>query len=230
MHKAQNLMTPILGSIETLNSYGLEVVSGIIMGLDTDTPDTPRRIRDFAEASQIPLLTINLLQALPRTPLWDRLAAEGRLVDDDALESNVVFKQPYAEVVEGWRACIAAAYEPEALFARFEHQIGATYGHRLAPVRTVRWADLKRGVAILARTLWTCGVRSSYRRAFWAFAWPRLKALDIERVISVGTVAHHLISFAREATQGRQNASFYSRKADRARPAPTPIMAEADAV
>jgi radical SAM superfamily enzyme YgiQ (UPF0313 family) len=230
MHKAQNLMTPILGSIETLNSYGLEVVSGIIMGLDTDTPDTPRRILDFAEASQIPLLTINLLQALPRTPLWDRLAAEGRLVDDDALESNVVFKQPYAEVVEGWRACIAAAYEPEALFARFEHQIGATYGHRLAPRRTVRWADLKRGVAILARTLWTCGVRSSYRRAFWAFAWPRLKALDIERVISVGTVAHHLISFAREATQGRQNASFYSRKADRARPAPTPIMAEADAV
>jgi hypothetical protein len=31
-------------------------------------------------------------------------------------------------------------------------------------------------------------------------------------VIAVGIVAHHLISFAREACEGRQNASFYSRR------------------
>ena len=31
---------PMLESIRTLNSYGLEVTSGIILGLDTDTPDT----------------------------------------------------------------------------------------------------------------------------------------------------------------------------------------------
>jgi radical SAM superfamily enzyme YgiQ (UPF0313 family) len=35
---------------------------------------------------------------------------------------------------------------------------------------------------------------------------------DIERVISVGLVAHHLITFARQASAGAQNASFYSRK------------------
>lgn len=212
MHKGHNLMTPILKGVETLNSYGFEVVSGIIMGLDTDGPETPRHILEFVEASQIPLLTINLLQALPRTPLWDRLAREGRLTDDEDLESNVVFRRPYGEVVEGWRRCIAAAYEPTALFARFEHQIEATYAHRLTPPRTVNWADVKRGLAILSRVLWTCGVAASYRREFWAFAWPRLRRLDIERVIAVGTVAHHLISFAREASQGRQNASFYSHK------------------
>jgi hypothetical protein len=227
MHKAHNLMTPILEGVATLNSYGMEVVSGIIMGLDTDAPETARHILEFVEASQIPLLTINLLQALPRTKLYDRLAAEGRLTDDDTLESNVIFRRPYGEVVGGWRECVAAAYEPAALFARFEHQIEATYAHRLVPPRQVRLADVKRGVAILARVLWTCGVTASYRREFWAFAWPRLKLGDIERVIAVGTVAHHLISFAREASQGRQNASFYSGKLARPAASPTPALADA---
>jgi len=50
----------------------MEVVSGIILGLDTDKPETGQNLLEFIEASQIPLLTINLLQALPKTPLWDR--------------------------------------------------------------------------------------------------------------------------------------------------------------
>ena len=54
---------------------GMEVVSGIIMGLDTDTAQTGRNILTFIEASNIPLLTINLLYALPKTPLFDRLQA-----------------------------------------------------------------------------------------------------------------------------------------------------------
>ena len=45
------------------------------------------------------MLTINLLQALPKTPLWDRLKRDGRLLDDDSRESNVVFLRPHDEVV-----------------------------------------------------------------------------------------------------------------------------------
>jgi hypothetical protein len=43
-------------------------------------------------------------------------------------------------------------------------------------------------------------------------AWPALKALDIDEVIHVSLVAHHMISYAREAEAGFQNASFYSPK------------------
>ena len=210
MDKAHNMMVPILEGVKTLNGYGMEVVSGIIMGLDTDDRETPETILRFVEASQIPLLTINLLQALPRTRLWDRLEADGRLTDDESLESNVVFLQPYRQVVEGWRECMARAYEPSALFDRFRHQVEATYPHRLPVERKATWKDVKKGLRIISRVLWTCGVAAPYRRAFWDFAWPRLKALDIERVIQVGLVGHHLITFATEAARGAQNASFYS--------------------
>ena len=44
----------------------------------------------------------------------------------------------------------------------------------------------------------------------WKFSLPLLKRGDIERVITVGLVAHHLILFARDASSGQQNASYYS--------------------
>ena len=123
MRKEQNAKIPILESIRTLNSYGLEVTSGIILGLDTDTAETADRLIDFIEASQIPVLTINLLQALPKTPLWDRLAREDRITDDTTLELNVRFVRPYDEVVASWRRCIAHAYDPDRLYERFRHQV-----------------------------------------------------------------------------------------------------------
>jgi radical SAM superfamily enzyme YgiQ (UPF0313 family) len=81
MRKEQNVAVPMLESIRTLNAYGLEVTSGIILGLDTDSDDTESRLKDFIEISQIPMLTINLLQALQKTPLWDRLERAGRNAD-----------------------------------------------------------------------------------------------------------------------------------------------------
>ena len=114
--KEHNNMVPILEAVATLNSYGMEVVSGIILGLDTDTPDSGKHLLEFVEHSQIPLLTMNLLQALPRTPLWDRLKREARLIeDDDERESNVVFRLPYEQVLAMWRECMRVAYRPEAL-------------------------------------------------------------------------------------------------------------------
>src|SRR5205085_11838614 len=121
--KCQNVALSMLESIKILNDYGLEVTSGIILGLDTDSDDTETRLKDFIDISRIPMLTINLLQALPKTPLWDRLNAAGRLETDPGLESNVRFLRPYDEVVGMWRRCIAHANDPERLFARFRHQM-----------------------------------------------------------------------------------------------------------
>jgi radical SAM superfamily enzyme YgiQ (UPF0313 family) len=215
MSKQHNTMVPIYDAVQTLNRYGLEVVSGIILGLDTDTPQSGAALLDFIERSQIPMLTINLLQALPRTPLWDRLKREGRLVEEDDRESNVDFRMPYAEVLAMWRECMARAYQPAAVFARYSHQVEATFPNRLklpnSPQRA-SWRNIRRGLTMLGRLLWKVGVRGDYRREFWAFVLPRLRRGDIEAVIAVGMVAHHLIMFAREAVAGRRNASHYSAK------------------
>lgn len=213
--KDQNLSMPILEAIKTLNRYGMEVVSGIIMGLDTDTPETADRILEFIRVSQIPLLTINLLHALPRTPLWRRLEQEGRLVSDENRESNVEFLMPYEQVVEMWRRCFGTAYEPEFLYQRFAYNVEHTYPNRIQPPNSparVSWANIRKGLTIMANLLTQVGLFGNYRKTFWKMALPALKAGKIEQVIHVGIVAHHLIQFARECTEGAESASFYSQK------------------
>ncbi len=213
MSKQHNMVVPILEGVQTLNSYGLEVVSGIILGLDTDSLEAGEGILEFVDQSEIPLLTINLLQALPKTPLWDRLKREGRLLEDSDRDSNVDFLLPYDHVVSTWRECMGRAYTPEKLFARFEYQVIHTYPNRIKlPNSKERLSlrNIKRGLTMLANIVWQVGIKSDYRREFWKFSLPLLKRGDIERVITVGLVAHHLILFARDASGGQQNASYYS--------------------
>lgn len=212
MKKRQNLRTPLLDSVRTLNSYGLEVVGGIIMGLDSDDERTGRRVLDFVEASQMPMLTINLLHALPGTALWDRLQAEGRLLTDPGeRESNVEFLRPYDKVVATWRDTVVQAFAPEALYRRFAYQIENVYPHRVErPARKPSRAELRRGLTVLGSVAWHVGVRSSYRRLFWRTAVPLVRAGKIPKLVHLATVSHHLTTFAQEVAAGTAEKCFYN--------------------
>jgi radical SAM superfamily enzyme YgiQ (UPF0313 family) len=216
MRKSHNRVMPLLDAVATINGYGMEVVSGIILGLDTDTAGTGASLTEFIDRSHIPVLTINLLQALPKTPLWERLAASGRLDSDPQRDSNVVFARPYGEVLDTWRAAIRHAYSPKALFARYEWNLRQTYPNRIAPPLTrarLSGSNLRRGAMLLAKILLRVGIRGDYRWIFWRFAGKALRAGRVAELIGTALVAHHMIRFARECTEGRQNAAFYADRA-----------------
>jgi hopanoid C-2 methylase len=212
--KGHNNAVPMLDSIKILNSYGLEITSGIILGLDSETPDTEQRLKDFIDLSQIPMLTINLLQALPKTPLWDRLKRDGRLLDDDARESNVVFLRPHEEVVAMWRRSIAYANDPEKLFERFRYQIDATYANRkVTPAKgKLTWNNLRFGAVMASRVLLYLCLLSDFRKPFWRMAKYALRKGQIDGMMGAAFMGYHLIQFTREALRGDQNASYYSAK------------------
>jgi hopanoid C-2 methylase len=215
MRKSHNRVMPLLDAVRAINGYGIEVVSGIILGLDTDTPQTPQNLIDFIDRSHIPVLTINLLQALPKTPLWERLAASGRLALDSGRESNVVFARPYAEVLAGWQVAIRHAFTPAAIYDRFLWHLRHTYPNRFTPpVSRARLnrRNLRRALTLLGRILWRVGICGNYRRVFWRFAWAALRCGRLSEFLAVALVAHHMITFARECDEGRQRASFYARR------------------
>jgi radical SAM superfamily enzyme YgiQ (UPF0313 family) len=222
MRKEQNVASPMMESIRTLNDHGLEVTSGIILGLDTDTEDTESRLRQFIDLSSIPMLTINLLQALPKTPLWDRLARDQRLDHDPARESNVRFLRPYDEVVAMWRRSIAYANDPERLFERFRYQVENTYANRKAVAASgkLTWANLSRAAVMALRILIYLVILSDFRRPYLRAARQALRRGQLDAVVGIAFIGYHLIEFTREALRGEQNASFYSqarkdREADR---------------
>ena len=180
------------------------------------------------------MLTINLLQALPKTPLWDRLKRDGRSARRTIRRSRAtcVFLRPYDEVVAMWRRCIAYANDPERLFARFRHQVDATYVNRkITPAQ--RQAQL--GESVARRWCWrsaSCchiGILSDYRKPFWRAARHALRRGQIDAVFGMGFMRYHLIQFTREALRGEQNASYYSTKLRTASAAPATDLAAAAA-
>jgi hopanoid C-2 methylase len=226
IQKSHNHALPLLDAVATINRYGLEVVSGIILGLDSDTPQTADRLVEFIDASQIPMLTINLLTALPKTPLWRRLEATGRLSDDLTRESNVVFARPYDEVMQDWRRSIRTVFTPEAIYRRFAWNAIHTYPNRLTPPLSrarLSPGNLRRAFIIISRMLLRIGIFGDYRRIFWRMAWPSLRSGRIEQLIHIGIVAHHMIGFARASSIGCENASFFAERPKLAAEAAAPL-------
>ena len=74
----------LLDSVKKIQSYGMEVMAGFIVGFDHDPEDIFERQIDFIRESAIPLAMVGLLTALPDTQLWRRLKKEGRLLTESA--------------------------------------------------------------------------------------------------------------------------------------------------
>jgi radical SAM superfamily enzyme YgiQ (UPF0313 family) len=213
--KTVNLRKPMLDAIDTLNGYGIEVAVGLIMGFDTDTEQTPLAISDFIRASQAPVQAVNILYALPKTPLYESLQKAGRIVCDDHLDSNIQFLQPYEQVVANWRRVIAEAYEPKALYHRYATQAKNTYPHRRRPKNPLLQAtprNLRRAFSIFTRLIWRAGIQAYYRSEFWSMFWSQLRRGSIENIFQIAMVAYHLIYYARDCVDGRMHASNYANR------------------
>ncbi len=214
--KTQNLRTPIQESVDILNSYGIEVASGIIMGMDTDTEETPQAIIDFIKTTHIPIATVNILYALPKTALHDRLIKAGRIVDDTNRDSNIDFLMPYEDLVKNWKRVIHEIYDAEALYARYMYQVEKTFPHqakKTQPLKHLTARNLSRAIDIALRILWYVGINSPYKKHFWKMAWSQLKVGNIENIFQISMVAHHLITYGADCVNGKVQASNYSYRA-----------------
>jgi radical SAM superfamily enzyme YgiQ (UPF0313 family) len=109
--KFQNTRADILTSVRKIYSYGIEVLAGFIIGFDNDTTKTFDLQYNFITKSGIQSSMVGLLMAIPKTPLFDRLKKDGRLlldrgekyIDHTKLGTNVIPKNmSYDELVNGY--------------------------------------------------------------------------------------------------------------------------------
>lgn len=108
--KFQNTRSDILSSVRHIYSYGIEVLAGFIIGFDNDTLKTFDLQYNFIQNSGISTSMIGLLTAVPKTPLYERLEKDGRLIkessgtDNTKLGTNLIpLGMGYDEMVEGYR-------------------------------------------------------------------------------------------------------------------------------
>jgi radical SAM superfamily enzyme YgiQ (UPF0313 family) len=84
MNKRQNLKNGKVADFHTVirrfHDYGMAVMGGFIVGVDSDTTDTLKALLDFIEESEIDVPQITFLAPFPGTPLFERIRKENRLI------------------------------------------------------------------------------------------------------------------------------------------------------
>jgi radical SAM superfamily enzyme YgiQ (UPF0313 family) len=195
MHKTQNEKLDLVDAVHTIQSHNLFVMAGMIVGFDHDDPAIFDEQYEFCQKAQIPIIMNGTLIALPKTPLAQRLQAEGRLLHADWAQDDFFHTvKPWAtnfrpmrmtmdELTAGQKELIHKLYEPEAFRARLFGNLSRFHGES-SRREFINRDDVAYSFR-LASFYWRQRreVRSFFSQALWSILWQ-----SPSRVATMGTL------------------------------------------
>ncbi len=168
--KLQNTRRDLLASVRKIQSWGMEVMGGFIVGFDSDPDDVFERQVGFIRESAIPLAMVGLLNALPETQLWRRLEREGRLLatstgnnTDGSL--NFIPKMDRQRLAAGYQFILQTIYSPKEYYRRALDSLERIGVCSPEPRRGGAIDDLR----ALGRIVMKLGVQDEARGEFWRY-------------------------------------------------------------
>ncbi len=172
-NKLQNTRRSLLDSVAIIQSFGMQVMGGFILGFDTDRVDVFDRMVEFIQKSGIPIAMVGLLQAMPGTQLFRRLRKEGRILDagdgnNTSEHLNFLPHMDATRLVEGYRSVLKRIYSCDAYYERVK-----LYLNRARPnpgERTPKqWILTPGNVRTLVTSVLRQGVFGRQRWSYWKF-------------------------------------------------------------
>jgi radical SAM superfamily enzyme YgiQ (UPF0313 family) len=181
-NKLQNTRRSLLDSVARIQSYGIEVMGGFILGFDTDKEDIFDRMVEFIEKSGIPIAMVGLLQAMPGTQLFRRLRQEGRIVDAGGGNNtfcdrlNFLPRMDSAKLVEGYREVMNRIYNCEAYYERVKLYLNRAHPKRAPGERaksqprpqSEQWMT-RANLRALVHSIVRQGVFGRHQWSYWKF-------------------------------------------------------------
>ena len=168
--KNQNTRGDLVESVRRIQAYGMQVQAGMIVGFDNDDDSIFREQLEFIQAARIPVSMTGMLQAMPKTPLYDRVEKEGRLVTestgDQFVLSNILPRQmSRLRLYEGYRWLVQQLYD----FENYRERTLAFLVNRGSQIhggRNIRKEDMRR----FASVIWATVIRGGPRRAWFTLS------------------------------------------------------------
>ena len=172
-NKLQNTRRSLLESVATIQSYGMQVMGGFILGFDTDREDIFDRMVEFIQSSGIPIAMVGLLQAMPGTQLFKRLRLEGRILnagqgDNTNDKLNFLPNMDSIRLIEGYRSVLRRIYSCEAYYERVKLYLSRTYSKNEEKRTRQRWLT-KGNVRAFVTSIVRQGIFGSHRWSYWRF-------------------------------------------------------------
>ena len=166
-NKVQNKNRNLLNSIRKIQNAGMLVSGGFIVGFDSDPPTVFQKQIDFIQQSGIVSAMVGLLNVPKNTKLYNRMAAEDRLISETTgnntdLSLNFVPRMNYNELISGYKKIIRDIYTTKPYYKRIRRLLLNYRPHRTQPVR-IDFASLK---AFLKSTV-IIGIMNKGRSEYW---------------------------------------------------------------
>jgi len=201
-HKTQNLRESILDSVHRIQRAGIEVMAGMIVGFDNDDTSIFEEQFRFIQDARIPVSMTGMLNAVPKTPLYQRLKDAGRLiaesVGDQFVFTNIIPQgMSRAELYEGYRNLLARLYS----YRNYRQRVMQLILSKGKGIQT-RLASSNQDVRIFLRVLWTCILRASPRRAWLTISLMVETALrrprSLAQAVTLALMHKHLYEYMRD--------------------------------
>jgi radical SAM superfamily enzyme YgiQ (UPF0313 family) len=175
-NKLQNTHRSLLDSVALIQSYGMQVMGGFILGFDTDREDIFDRMVEFIQKSGIPIAMVGLLQALPGTQLFRRLRGEGRIVsagrgNNTDSKLNFLPHMDAAKLMEGYHSVVKQIYGCEAYYERVKLYLNRIQQQPEEPgqhAESQHWVT-RDNLRALVTSIVRQGVLSRQRWSYWKF-------------------------------------------------------------
>ena len=122
-NKPQNTNRNLISSIKKIQSAGLEVQGGFIVGFDNDPPSIFEKLASFIQESGIVTAMVGLLNAPKGTKLQKRLENEGRMLKDFTgsntdFSINFIPKMDTKSLLDGYHKILDKIYSPKYYYER----------------------------------------------------------------------------------------------------------------
>jgi radical SAM superfamily enzyme YgiQ (UPF0313 family) len=199
--KHQNTGLDLGLACRKINRAGLEVIAGCIIGFDTESAGSDRRLIDFARKNHIPEMFINMLQAGSGTALWSRLEKEGRLLpvnhehySNNTGLMNFVPSRPMGEIAGELINLYEVLYDPAFYLDRaFNHILEMAPPPERKPFKPPYLCELRAVLIVLARQ----GIIYPSRRKFWKYLFRTLTEFPwyLNRFLTYCVIAEHYFEY-----------------------------------
>ncbi|MCF8265941.1 MAG: DUF4070 domain-containing protein, partial [Melioribacteraceae bacterium] len=122
-NKSQNRNRDLIKSINKIQSFGLEVQGGFIVGFDNDSSNIFEKLKNFIQSSGIVTAMVGLLNAPKGTKLEKRFKEEGRLLNDFSgnntdFSINFIPRMKTDDLINGYHKLINSLYDPKYYYER----------------------------------------------------------------------------------------------------------------
>ena len=171
-NKTQNHHRDMIQSVKTIQTAGMEVMAGFIVGFDNDSPSIFQNQIDFVQKSGIVSAMVGLLNAPKKTSLYKRLMHEGRITNDWTGDNtnytlNFIPKMNLQELLKGYQHIIHGIYSTKAYYKR----VISFLRHYNPPFKAQRKVSFQELIPLF-KSMIIIGILNKGRRYYWElFFW-----------------------------------------------------------